>query len=357
MDGVPRANEYQRNLLPGVSGGSQGIIGSARRTLRALLFGRLHVIDWILCLGILCGDLYADERIEPHKRYYEEDDATLMYPFNYEPLPLVPILNIKIETACIFLLPWLTFGLSSCLYVLRRKGGAGDQAARLLAEALVRFHHGVLATFQATAITSLVKVWTMLYVGREKPHFLTLLAMEDPPEDKLRDAHESYPSGHAAYMFAVFTVLALHVACALRVFAPVHDRNATQQQDGAAVPDEPRAPRFPTLRLLAVLATLSPAWLIAIHRIRQYAHHPSDVNAGILIGSFSGAIAFLAAFEAPWATRAGAPRVCALRGLAREDDAASEGEPAYRYLPPVPPRSSLQYAPPHDSSPSPPPRA
>jgi membrane-associated phospholipid phosphatase len=103
------------------------------------------------------------------------------------------------------------------------------------------------------------------YVGRLRPDFYAIAGGDETnKQHRLADAHWSYPSGHASLSFASLTTTFFYVLGKTQPFA-----------DGPG--------SFWKLAAAFVLPCF--AGFVATSRIVDYRHHPSDVNAGAIIGT------------------------------------------------------------------------
>ena len=154
-------------------------------------------------------------------------------------------------------------------------------------------HHALLSLEEGFALVTMFKRWMNL-VGRYRPIYQALLATND--SSRIQDGRQSYPSGHAAYMFLSMSITTLYLLGHTRVFA------------------------VPTRGNFAVaffcLAPVILATFVAVTRPANHRHHFSDINAGMFIGLATGIFAYLLNFESIFdPVRAGHPK---FRGLVPE---------------------------------------
>lgn len=94
---------------------------------------------------------------------------------------------------------------------------------------------------------------------------------------EISDARLSYPSGHSAYIFYSATMLSLYLLGKTRVLV------------------EHRPGHFLIASLC--LIPMGVAAFVAVSRIADYKHDPSDVNAGSFIGIMCGAFGYMLNFD------------------------------------------------------------
>ncbi|KAF2497270.1 PAP2-domain-containing protein [Lophium mytilinum] len=88
---------------------------------------------------------------------------------------------------------------------------------------------------------------------------------------RIRDAQQSFPSGHASSAFAAATYLILWLNAVLKVYGPY---------------------QTPEWKFLALLGPLLGATLIALSKVADSYHHASDVVAGAAIGTIIALVAY-----------------------------------------------------------------
>lgn len=143
----------------------------------------------------------------------------------------------------------------------------------------------MLSVIEGFAIESSFKKWMNL-VGRLRPDWFARLATGDAAT--IGDGHTSYPSGHAAETFMAFGILSLYLMAKMKLFvrsSPGHFAKA----------------------VLALLP-LGLATLITCSRVVGYRHDFSDINAGIIIGLFSGGLAYALNYHSPFSEQCDQPR-------------------------------------------------
>lgn len=98
--------------------------------------------------------------------------------------------------------------------------------------------------------------------------------------NKVRNAIESFPSGHSQIAFAGFLYLAIYLNAHLRVFCSSSASSITTPTSTSTAPRRPRH-----WKLLAVVAPILLATYLASTLVLGHHHHAYDVIFGGLIGS------------------------------------------------------------------------
>ena len=182
------------------------------------------------------------------------------------------------------------------------------------------FHHALLTLMEGFALVTLFKRWMNL-VGRYRPIYQALLLTNSTSQ--IEDGRQSYPSGHAAYMFLAMSITTLYLLGHLRVFAMPHRGNFALA--------------------FFCLAPVILATFVAVTRPANHRHHFSDINAGMCIGLFTGIFAYLLNFESildpirsghpkfrttfpPWVVKERNDRETEWKQRERGNDGESEGK-------------------------------
>ncbi|GFR51605.1 hypothetical protein Agub_g14029 [Astrephomene gubernaculifera] len=212
-----------------------------------------YLWDWLTAGAAIAVNLVVPAKaLDPLSRYYETTDPTLSYPYRDSSVPTYVLYIL------VFALPAVVFAVTATIKSFKRRR-----------ESFVDWHHAALSIAEGFALTTGFKRWTNL-VGRLRPNWLASLKLKDPAE--VDDARLSYPSGHSAYMFFSMTVVSLYLLGKLEVM------------------HRPSQPLF--LKCILAVGPLALATFVAVSRIADYKHHPSDVNAGCFIGTLCGAFAY-----------------------------------------------------------------
>ena len=142
--------------------------------------------------------------------------------------------------------------------------------ATIFHRSLADLHHALLSLLEGFALVTMFKRWMNL-VGRYRPIYQALVATNDAR--KISNGRQSYPSGHAAYMFLAMSITTLYLLGRTKVLA------------------RPRAGNFAVSFLC--LAPVVLATFVAVTRPANHKHHFSDINAGMFIGLATGLFAYL----------------------------------------------------------------
>ncbi|KAJ3106684.1 hypothetical protein HDU97_005836 [Phlyctochytrium planicorne] len=186
-------------------------------------------------------------------------------------------------------------GLRLLMIQFTRKHGVSRSAS---ISCLRDLHHFIVGLAFAVAFTKLVTDFIKIQMGRFRPDFLSrcqydaVLQVCTGDPKKVEDGRKSFPSGHSSYTFAGHTFLAIYLIALLEVW-PVRTGSIKFDVKGALLPGGPtRAVRreYPHSGRIwkftvAFLPLLIPLY-VAISRLQQYIHHPTDVIGGGLIGVF-----------------------------------------------------------------------
>ena len=181
-----------------------------------------------------------------------------------------------------------------------------------------RLNAGVLGLLLALVITASITDFVKNLVGRPRPDMLarckpqgmdmissnklvdSSICTTPASSSRLANGFKSFPSGHSSLSFAGLVYLALFLHCALCHMvvrfatqayalyeeAPREDAAEALEDIGGDDRKESEAPRY--LVASAVVVPLLPIMLavyIALSRLMDYRHHPTDVLAGSVLGT------------------------------------------------------------------------
>eukprot|EP00041_Stephanoeca_diplocostata_P023938 m.597146 g.597146 ORF g.597146 m.597146 type:complete len:301 (-) comp22416_c0_seq4:2633-3535(-) len=153
-------------------------------------------------------------------------------------------------------------------------------------------HHAVLMLLYSLGMSLVVTDATKHYVGRFRPDFYAIESSDEVSQAVKNSARWSYPSGHASMSFAAMVPTTLYVLGKSQVYI---------RGPGCA------------LQLSACLAFVFLALFVAVSRIHDYRHHPSDVNAGAAIGTASAFLFYFVYFPPLSDPLSYLPRTCGSR--------------------------------------------
>lgn len=237
-----------------------------------------YVWDWLISFLLISINLTIPLGwIQPMERHFEKTDATLNYPYHENTVSNTNLMLI------VFLMPMSIF---STFAVVRASW--------------LDWHHSSLTLVEGFAVASLFKQWMNL-CGRLRPNWLA--ALETADAHKIESGRASYPSGHAAYTFASCTILSLYLCGKFRLFA------TGQASLG---------------RALLLCSPMTVATFVAVSRISDYKHNPSDVNAGCAIGIMCGAFCYFLNYPSLFEATCGEPKV------RKQDGITTSGSPKHQ---------------------------
>jgi diacylglycerol diphosphate phosphatase/phosphatidate phosphatase len=272
--------------------------GGVIHELRALLVQEAYLADWLVAGALILVSQLVTAALEPNHREFSRADPSLGYPLREN----------TVSTELLFVLalvaPAVAVGVAQ---VLPTPALAPARVSHWLRDV----HHGWLTALEALAIAIVFKNWANLYAGRPRPHFLAVLATDDPA--RLRIARLAYPSGHAAYSMTGLAVVTLHLWGRLGTFSS-RPQSAARGSFGVFV---------------LTLLPLSVAVFVAVSRTVDYKHDFSDINAGMGLGLLSAAACYHLNFHSLASARAGAPFSREPEGAAAKSlDESGSQEPA-----------------------------
>lgn len=164
-------------------------------------------------------------------------------------------------------------------------------------------HHAGLALLEGFALVTGFKRWMNL-VGRLRPDYLARLQLANAGD--IANGHQSYPSGHASYMFMSMTLTSLYLLGRSKVFVR----------------------QLPGTFLVAGLciAPVGLATYVALTRPFDYKHHFSDINAGMALGLATAVFAYFLNYPSLLAPNAGCPKLRSFEIAKGVEGAAAGGD-------------------------------
>jgi diacylglycerol diphosphate phosphatase/phosphatidate phosphatase len=222
-----------------------------------------YALDWAaLCALALCSE--ALNRLPDTARFYSADDATLKYPLRNNTV------SAAADVALAAGVPAAAVAVANAVLLARADGGKWPAA--------LDAHHALLGLLQALTLASLVTTFLKHFVGRLRPSALARIAAGDSSFDK------SFCSGHTSTAFAGLGFAAQYMAGKAGVFST---HGLTWARESA----DPFRGSVPLMLITFFLPLCGAGW-IAATRLTDYAHHPSDVNAGAMVGSLAAWLAY-----------------------------------------------------------------
>jgi membrane-associated phospholipid phosphatase len=228
-----------------------------------------YIGDYLLiCLCFaLVGILYFF--VPPFQRYIPVSNSTdaILYPYPYE-ADLVPSWALSIIG---FVGPIICF-----LIPQYWRRSAHD------------FHTTVLGLIEAQAVTLLLTEALKLAAGEYRPDYISIIDNGEPAK-VVKDAQQSFPSGHSSLSFCAMSYLAMWLAANLGVFA---------KRGGGEM-----------WKSLLSLLPLVVSFFVAISRVDNYRHNFIDITAGGLLGAAFGVYFWLLNYPPPSSRLARFPKL------------------------------------------------
>eukprot|EP00475_Leptophrys_vorax_P037335 TRINITY_DN641_c0_g1_i1.p1 TRINITY_DN641_c0_g1~~TRINITY_DN641_c0_g1_i1.p1 ORF type:complete len:327 (-),score=74.46 TRINITY_DN641_c0_g1_i1:70-1050(-) len=168
-------------------------------------------------------------------------------------------------------------------------------------------HHTLLAWFAGFTVSVAAVEALKLFAGRYRPNYLAVCDLNSSGQctgsaSDVKDAQQSFPSGHSATAFFVMTFLSLYLSGKFRVFAPTLTEiteTTSKYEIWVARKVDRILGRFTKWSLTSVLPLVLAA-LVAVSRTRDYKHNFSDVLAGSVLGAACAVVSYFCYFNALW---------------------------------------------------------
>lgn len=144
--------------------------------------------------------------------------------------------------------------------------------------------HSLILSFYITILSTLfLTEFIKKFTGYPRPNFYALTSNPDATPYDLREAYQSFPSGHSSMSFAGLGFLSMFL---YDTFSPLSARQRTVALVHFKSPIRAVKTTNPyTVLLLCATPLLLAAW-IATTRVVNYWHHPADITCGSLLGLF-----------------------------------------------------------------------
>ena len=158
-------------------------------------------------------------------------------------------------------------------------------------------HSGVCGFITAIGVSEGATQILKLYIQRRRPNFFALCGFQanllqcTAPLNKIKEANFSFPSGHSSLSACAMTFVALYLVGKIAG----HPALSTSQK------------RF--FGLFSTVIPLGWSLFVGASRIVDQWHHPSDVLAGLMLGSISAVVVYHAWYM-PLSTNPGTPWSC-----------------------------------------------
>jgi diacylglycerol diphosphate phosphatase/phosphatidate phosphatase len=238
-------------------------------------YQRYRLIDWLVCLGIILFIVILGLTAPTYCQSFRWDDSALQQPSVTPQFPtelLIPF----------FVVPVLAYALACYKWPIGLDG-------------MTRFDEFVylcLMQLRGYAFSALITEPLKLFVGGLRPDFIARLVADgiQPPADlstreTLCDVYsgsifdggrQTFPSGHAASLFASMVTFSLFLVHRLGTF---------------------RYHRGSTAHLLVSVPWIVAATVASFGRVREGRHFPVDCVAGVFAGVFMAMMTYKMTFE------------------------------------------------------------
>ena len=191
--------------------------------------------------------------------------------------------------------------------------------------------------FLSIGISELITQMVKAFVGRLRPNFYAMCGFDTMTKTctssvaYIKEARQSFPSGHSSLSFQGMVIVALFLVARIGLSKYYMTAASTSMIDmgtinnkmdyGAVSKNNASFLSWSTIyglrkkqiqTLASILIPISYAVFVATTRLVDYWHHPSDVVAGVIIGIGSGFIAYHIFYPVVFSMNAGIPYRCLL---------------------------------------------
>ena len=251
------------------------------------LYVNYRLGDW-LSIVVLVAVYVALYFVQPHHRLITSNvDPSLSYPLQTETVSAALLFFFAVGV------PLLTF----LVFFWLRRGSSHVKS---------EYHSLLLAFFLCIVLDLLVTDCVKKLTGRPRPNFFALTRWQyhdsspdggggvwapgdDASEADIREAYQSFVSGHTSLSFAGLLFLAQFLFHQLSPLSPLHIAHAIAV-DRKRLSQLSRINNLPSL-FIPFLPVALAVW-IGLTRIRDYWHFCEDVLGGMLVGSFLASVIF-----------------------------------------------------------------
>jgi len=213
------------------------------------------LLDWAACIVLMIVGVLFATLVPPFKRYLPPNDPSVSFPYTPDIIPT-----------------WLLVLICAIVSI------GAILIGQLCYRSLHDLHHALLTLAETNTLTFFLTNFLKTIVARYRPTYLAIMADPNMSELTKRDAHFSFPSGHASSAFCTMLFVSLYLAGKTGLFNK-HSHSI--------------ALKLPRL-LLIVFAPLSVATMISVSRTMDYHHNFSDVLAGTVLGCFVAVMCYFA---------------------------------------------------------------
>jgi len=222
---------------------------SAIRRIRDSWYHWTYIIDYFTLIVIAIPLYFFNAYAKPYHRVIIPNDPALMYPTQSDLVPAAVAETLAIVTVVVF----------SFIY-------------QFIRPSLHDLHHSILGSVYTFVVSTWLFEIFKFFAGKPRPNWSTYHLQNGS------DSLEGFPSGHATLMFGGMTFATFYLIAKFRVF------QRTGVWSG-----------HPGLLCLCLLPMLG-AGFVAVSRTRDYHHDFTDITAGTVIGTFTGAVFYFVYF-------------------------------------------------------------
>ena len=257
---------------------------------KARWWHRSYIFDYLLvCFNFgMVGILYFF--VPPFQRYLPPSNSTdaILYPYPYEgdTVPSWSLVwrqkKMLLSTFSQLIFPGLLksiigfVGPILCFLVLQFwRRSAHD------------FHTTVLGLLEAQSLTLLATEAIKLAAGEYRPDYISIID-EGKPEKLIKDAQQSFPSGHSSLSFCAMCYMAMWLMANLGAF---HKKGSGE-----------------FWRSMLSMVPLIVAIFVAISRVDDYRHDFDDITVGAMIGAAFGVYCWLLNYPPPTSNSSAIPK-------------------------------------------------
>jgi len=228
--------------------------------------------DWA-GVGALVVILGLMQLVSPHHQILHANDPALQFPYVTDetfPIWILIVLSVALPLA-IFV----------AIFIVKL-----SRAPNFKSYAKFELHRLILSFCFAILLTLVLTDFGKRLAGRPRPNSVAMSGYQpdgsfDAPSHRVNEAFQSFPSGHSSTAFAGLFFLSLYMFHSLFPTSKCEREGASMR---------------PWKLLLCVVPLLLAGW-IAVSRLTDYWHHPSDVLAGSILGSLVSRIVFYTQFH------------------------------------------------------------
>ena len=241
-------------------------------------------IDWIVIILCLIG--FALEQNVMKTIVFDGWNTRPMFQFPFKP--------DTVSSLAVFLAWFILWPFFTCLFVQLIYRYYFIKRWNLFLD----IYHFFIGLLQCGALLGLIISFIKKYVSFPRPSAVARF------NRNINTYSTSFPSGHTAFSFGGMTYSSLYLSGKIGIFRK--KGMIFRQTDNF-----PYRNSF-TIGFFAIIVPFSFAMWIGATRIIDYAHHPSDVVAGMILGSFIAIFSYFLNFPSLCDTRCFLPKAFVL---------------------------------------------